>query len=127
MRASFIVMASAAALIAACDKPQAPLPATEAPAEPGAYSFESWLGRWTGPEGTFLDVQRSGAGFELTIQSLDGPARYPAQAAGDRLEFERDGQREGVRATDGQATGMKWLLDKRDCLTIKPGEGFCRD
>jgi hypothetical protein len=48
-------------------------------------------------------------------------------AAGDRIEFERDGKRESVRAGSGKETGMKWLLEKKDCLIIKTGEGFCRD
>ncbi len=26
-----------------------------------------------------------------------------------------------------ERTGMKWLLEKRNCLVIKQGEGFCRD
>ncbi len=32
-----------------------------------------------------------------------------------------------IRATSGAETGMKWLSDKLDCLTIRPGEGYCRD
>jgi hypothetical protein len=34
---------------------------------------------------------------------------------------------ESIRATDGPATGMKWLSDKSNCLTIRSGEGYCRD
>jgi len=25
------------------------------------------------------------------------------------------------------ASGMKWLSDKSNCLTIRYGEGYCRD
>ncbi len=135
MRLMLMTLGGIAVLLAACGGPTAPLPpdaakaapATAIPAEPAAHAFDAWLGRWNGPEGTFVDVQRAGADFMLTIQTLDGPARYPAQAAGDHLQFERDGQRESLRASDGQATGMKWLLDKHDCLTVKSGEGYCRD
>jgi hypothetical protein len=27
----------------------------------------------------------------------------------------------------GAETGMKWLRDKLNCLTIRPDEGYCRD
>jgi hypothetical protein len=32
-----------------------------------------------------------------------------------------------LHRTDGARTGMKWLADKRDCLTVAFGEGYCRD
>jgi hypothetical protein len=34
---------------------------------------------------------------------------------------------ESIHAGNGEDTGMKWLLDKKNCLIIKYGEGFCRD
>lgn len=46
---------------------------------------------------------------------------------GDRIEFRRDGTNESLRAADRDAAGMKWLAGKKNCLTIKPGEGYCRD
>lgn len=107
-----------------CEKqtPQAP-PALPPP----ATDVESWLGRWNGPEGTFLELARDGEGLRITIQDLDGPKTYAGAAAADHVEFERDGKVESIRATNGQATGMKWLLEKSRCLTIRTGEGFCRD
>ncbi|MDO9451298.1 MAG: hypothetical protein Q7J29_00400 [Stagnimonas sp.] len=102
--------------------------ATPAPAKvPPAWSAEQWLGRWTGPEGTSLTLSKSDTGYQLTIQSLDGPNTHAGRATADRIEFERNGKTESIRATSGQETGMKWLADKTDCLTIQPGEGFCRD
>jgi len=68
---------------------------------------------------------RAGA-FDVVISDLDGPKPYTGKAVGDHIEFERNGVVESLRATDGKGTGMKWLQDKTDCLTIKPGEGFCR-
>lgn len=88
---------------------------------------DQWLGRWTGPEGTFLEISRAGNGYTILIQSLDGPATYEGAAVGDELKFQRNLKVEALRATNGSETGMKWLLDKKDCLTIKVGEGFCRD
>jgi len=48
-------------------------------------------------------------------------------AHGDQLRFERDGTAEVLRATRGADTGMKWLADKSNCLTVRAGEGYCRD
>ncbi len=92
-----------------------------------APAAEQWRGRWTGPEGTFLQLEGGGGKYEVTIQNLDGPRTFQATAVGERLEFERDGVRESVRASNGAETGMKWLSEKRDCLTVKAGEGYCRD
>ena len=88
---------------------------------------DGWLGRWNGPEGTFLLLEGANDGYRITIQNLDGPRVFAATAAGEQIQFARDGVAEVVRATDGTATGMKWLADKTDCLTIRYGEGYCRD
>ena len=88
---------------------------------------DKWLGQWNGPEGTFLRLEGGKGRYEITIQNLDGPRTYPGSAAGTQIHFERDGVKETIRATGGAETGMKWLSDKSDCLTIRPGEGYCRD
>lgn len=88
---------------------------------------DRWLGQWNGPEGTFLRLAGGQGRYDITIQDLDGPRPYTGRAVNDHIEFERQGRTETLRATDGQATGMKWLDGKHDCLTIKPGEGYCRD
>jgi hypothetical protein len=88
---------------------------------------ETWLGKWNGPEGTFLQVTKSANQYQVTIQNLDGPRTFEANPAGERLQFIRDGQTETIHAGNGQDAGMKWLMDKKDCLVIKKGEGFCRD
>jgi len=88
--------------------------------------FDDWLGRWIGPEGTYLELARQADGYSVTIQSLDGPARYDGRPVNDHIEFKRNGKVESIRATGGPDTGMKWLADKSRCLTIRMGEGFCR-
>ena len=88
---------------------------------------DKWLGKWRGPEGTFLQLVGGGGRYELTVQNLDGPRTFQGKAAGDRIEFERDGKKEFLRATNGTETGMKWLSEKSDCLTVRAGEGYCRD
>jgi hypothetical protein len=105
-----------AALVVGCAERAAEVPATDA-----------WVGRWNGPEGTYLEVAGAGGVYEITVKDLDAARTFRGVAAGDRIELERDGATESLRATDGDETGMKWLAGKTNCLTIKPGEGFCRD
>jgi hypothetical protein len=88
---------------------------------------DAWLGRWRGPEGTFLLLEGGEGTYRVTVQNLDGSRTFDGTAAGDRLQFERDGVVESVRATNGAETGMKWLSDKAKCLTVRAGEGYCRD
>lgn len=114
-----------ALLLSACKPPTSEPPA--ASAAPGAPAASGWVGKWIGPEGTFLELSETNGAYKVTIQSLDGPATFDAVAVEDRVEFQRNGTMETIRATSGAETGMKWLLDKKDCLTIKTGEGFCRD
>jgi hypothetical protein len=88
---------------------------------------DAWIGRWTGPEGTYLAIAGEDGAYELTIKDLDAARTFVGAAAGDRIEFQRDGVAESIHASTGDATGMKWLAGKANCLTIKPGEGYCRD
>jgi hypothetical protein len=88
---------------------------------------DQWLGKWIGPEGTYLVLSKNLDKYMVEIHSLDGPASYDGISAGDRIEFQRNGRTESIRAGMGHETGMKWLLDKNNCLIIRAGEGFCRD
>ncbi len=88
---------------------------------------DQWLGQWNGPEGTFLRLAGGNGNYTIVIQNLDGPQNFQGSAVGDQIQFERHGVKESIRATDGAETGMKWLADKSHCLTIRPGEGYCRD
>ncbi len=96
-------------------------PASSAP------KADAWIGRWNGPEGTYLHVAGANGVYEITIMDLDGARTFKGSAAGDHIDFERDGTKESLRPTDGNDTGMKWLAGKADCLTVKRGEGYCRD
>jgi hypothetical protein len=126
-----------AATLSACSGDDEPAPAPDLNAPPDTSSMSpprfspdspgTWLGRWNGPEGTYLAITREGAEFYLEIANLDGPQTYQAEPFGDELQFRRDGAVETIRVTDGAGTGMKWLADKRLCLTVHRGEGYCRD
>jgi hypothetical protein len=87
---------------------------------------DAWAGQWYGPEGTFLRIDGKGGNYELTIQNLDGPLKYTGVGIGEKIQFERNGIKETIHATNGEDTGMKWLSDKSDCLTIRVGEGYCK-
>ena len=97
-----------------------------APASAAGNSFDDWLGQWNGPEGTSLLLSKEKDRYSVKIQSLDGPATYEAAPVGDHLEFRRGGKTETIRRGSGKETGMKWLLDEKNCLIIKAGEGYCR-
>ncbi|CAG9184891.1 hypothetical protein LMG32289_05776 [Cupriavidus pampae] len=88
---------------------------------------DDWLGKWNGPEGTFLEVAGGKGRYEVTVQNLDGPRTFEGRAVDSRIAFERDGVTEMIRATNGAETGMKWLAEKQNCLTVRSGEGYCRD
>ncbi len=88
---------------------------------------DKWLGQWTGVEGTYLHLSKIGDNYTVKIANLDGPKTYEGVAAGDRIDFKRDGKTESIRATDGKGTGMKWLEREKNCLVVTFGsEGFCR-
>jgi hypothetical protein len=98
-------------------------PAAAASAKPAT---DAWIGRWLGPEGTFLDIAGGSGTYRVTVQNLDGPRTFDATASGLLIRFTRDGVNETIRAGSGADTGMKWLMDKKDCLVVKAGEGYCR-
>lgn len=108
--------------------PAAPTPVSSSPVTATPDPAQAWLGRWNGPEGTYLQVASSGGGrYELRIKDLDAERTFQATSKDGGLQFERDGKAESIRATDGDATGMKWLAGKSTCLTVHVGEGYCRD
>jgi hypothetical protein len=117
------------ALLTGCSRDDgAALPSSPSASTPerALPAGDSWVGQWNGPEGTFLRVSGGNGKYEITVRNLDGPRSFAGTAAQDRIEFERDGVKESLRATDGQGTGMKWLADKSECLVVRAGEGYCR-
>lgn len=110
------------------DKP-APVTSSSAPStteEIINIETDKWLGHWNGPEGTFLKISGGKGKYEITISDLDGPRAFNGVQSGNVIHFERNGVKESIHATNGVDTGMKWLSDKTNCLTIKAGEGYCR-
>lgn len=93
---------------------------------PSVAPTDRWIGKWSGPEGTFLEILGGSGKYRITIRNLDGPRSFDGVGQGGRITFERDGASESLRAGSGAETGMKWLADKTDCLVVKAGEGYCR-
>jgi len=126
-----VVAVLAVCILAACSKP-GPSPAVPAESEVASSSAASaidaiaFTGRWTGPEGTWLDIQPAGEGYRVTISNLDGPRDFDGRADDGGIRFVRDGQAFVIRPGNGDDTGMKWLAGKKDCLVVAPGEGYCR-
>lgn len=117
-------------LLAACAPENAPTPAPRSAApRSAAPSTDRLLGRWIGVEGMMLTIAAGSAPghYMLDMQwDLDHRGTFAGIADGDAIRFERGGVRETLCATDGAATGLKYLAGKRDCLTVKIGEGYCR-
>lgn len=88
---------------------------------------DTWIGEWKGPEGTMLKISGAEGRYRIAITSLDGTKTYSGNSVNNRIVFMRDGKEKQIQATDGLGTGMKWLSEKTNCLTIAAGEGFCRD
>ncbi len=95
---------------------------------------DQWVGRWTGVEGLFLDISKNesaGPGhYLLEMQyglDADQSGTFEGQATAEGISFSREDGQHLLRTGDGEATGMKWLLEKEDCLVVKTGEGYCRD
>lgn len=120
-------------LLAACDKsaqtPSAAL--TENTTAPNSAVMEkraadAWLGKWTGPEGTHLEILEEGDKYKVAIRDLDTVRTFDAVSTPSGLSFERNGITESITPGSGPDTGMKWLMDKSNCLVVKVGEGYCR-
>lgn len=150
---STLTISSIFLLLAACsDKPETNKPITttpssavsiSSPASMSTAAFSSatssapttsvatdaWLGKWIGPEGTFLEISGGNGSYEITIQDLDGPIKYQGTSSGNgnQISFERNGATETIQASTGAETGMKWLAEKSNCLRVREGEGWCKD
>lgn len=119
--------------------PEAPVPSTvenpsdmptpPAPPSDTANADADYLGRWTGVEGMYLVVaSKPGGGVTLDMQwDLDHKGTFDGSVTAEGLRFMRNGVAETAVRTDGNATGLKYLAGKKDCLTVKQGEGYCRD
>ncbi len=94
-----------------------------------AAGAPDYSGRWTGVEGMYLDVKpKPAGGVSLEMQwDLDNKGTFDGTVTPAGITFTRKGVTETLKPSDGDATGLKYLAGKKDCLTVKSGEGYCRD
>lgn len=91
---------------------------------------DDWVGRWKGVEGTYLVVSKGkDAGtYKLEMQyTLDDKGSFDGKGTSTGISFKRPDGEQTLHPSDGDATGLKWLAGKKDCLTVHTGEGYCRD
>ncbi len=126
---SFLLSLLMISCVTSCKENNSGMPNVEPPKDIPARTAETdkWLGEWKGPEGTFLKISGGKGKYELIIQDLDGPKSFSGVSVENTIQFQRNGILEKIHKTSGEETGMKWLSDKHNCLTINRGEGFCRD
>lgn len=84
-------------------------------------SADGLVGRWTGPEGTFVDVTPAGDGYRLVIRSGDSLAVFAGTVAGEGIAFTRGGAPCGLVASQDERR------DGKTCVVVAPGEGYCRE
>jgi len=111
-------------------------PAASPVADDKKTGAEKLVGRWNGPEGTYLNVtEKSGAAagkdapkaFTVEIKNLDKAETFEGTAKGDVIEFTRKGKVESVKAATGAETGMKGFEKETNCVVVTKGsEGFCK-
>ena len=122
--------AAEAPLVEAIDDPDSPRGDMDNAAAP--VPTDDWVGRWSGPEGLFLDIQPSPDGQRghyaiANRDTLDREANYAGVADGASIRFDRDGKEVTIRPGSGEKTGFKYLAGRTDCLILAPGkEGYCR-
>ena len=128
LKTGFVTILLAVGTIAAgCQKQDQKNTPASTPSAVTARTTDQWLGRWNGAEGTYLELSRSDGKYTVAIKDLDRTNTYAATAASENIRFTRNGGVESIHAGNGEQTGMKWLAGKKDCLVIRPGEGYCRD
>lgn len=102
-------------------------PVSSPVASDGKKTAEALVGKWTGPEGVYLDVTKKGDKFQIEIKNLDGSKTFEGMAKGDVIEFTRNGKSETVRSATGTETGMKGFEKETNCVVVTKGsEGFCK-
>jgi hypothetical protein len=137
--------AAALVLLTGCEKAEAPAPTetttTEVPVETvpdetapddpatAPHRFASWAGKWTGVEGMYVTITTAEPGkYKLEMQSdLDTKGSYDGEDSEHGIKFKRGSEELSLRRGSGDETGLKYLAGKKDCLIVKPGEGYCRD
>lgn len=123
-----LILPSILLLLTACNDKAAPSTSnTVSSAAATSIATDAWVGKWNGPEGTFIEISGGNGNYAITIQDLDGPKQFQGKSNGSEISFERNGTTEAIQSSNGADTGMKWLAENSNCLRVRLGEGWCRD
>jgi uncharacterized protein (DUF2147 family) len=102
-------------------------PAVSPAAETKATGADALVGKWDGPEGTYLTVAKKDGKYSVEIKNLDKAETFEGTAKGDAIEFTRKGKTETVKHATGTETGMKGFEKETACVVVTKGsEGFCK-
>lgn len=111
-------------------------PAVSPAVTPTPSTIDKLLGKWDGPEGTYITVAGAAPGtnsdgsvkkYSIEIKNLDKSEKFEGIGKDGVIEFIRKGKTETVRAATGPETGMKGVEKETNCVVINKGsEGFCR-
>ena len=95
-------------------------------------TIDSMLGRWTGVEGSFVDIVPSQKDYMVTLAYWDPVLQtmqyenHRAYAAASGISFKKNKVEHTITLTDGNGSGMKWLQNAKLCIKINPGDGYCK-
>lgn len=110
--------------------PDRPATDAEPSSVPGVRTHAAWLGRWRGVEGLNLVIREDAVpgSYQLEMQyGLEDKGVFRGTDTDEGIAFLRPDGPQVLRPTNGEETGLKWLEGKKDCLTVRDGEGYCRD
>lgn len=95
-------------------------------------SIDTFLGRWTGVEGSFVDIVPKKEGYIITMARWDSKTQsmeyesYPGYLSESKMTFKKNGVEQTITLTDGSGSGMKWLQNAKLCIKISSGDGYCK-
>lgn len=99
---------------------------------PIGSTIDSMLGRWTGVEGSFVDIVPNQKDYMVTLAYWDPVLQtmqyenHQAYAAASGISFKKNKVEHTITLTDGNGSGMKWLQNAKLCIKISPGDGYCK-
>jgi hypothetical protein len=89
--------------------------------------YAKFEGRWAGAEGTWIMIAPASTEFMITIKNLDSIKGYSGKPGKDQILMQRDGKDVVIKPGTGKDTGMKDLVDKKNCIVVGKNEGYCKD
>lgn len=93
---------------------------------PESRLTDQWVGRWSGAEGSFLDIVPDSARYKIAINKSGKFGEYQGTADNNRIKFTRNGVVEFIGMGDESASREK-KPEGNKCLMITKSEFYCRE